>query len=222
MTSLMDPRTGAPWSTMPGWGIVADLTPPELIDARALKTLRRALVAALALVVVLCAGGYVLAGQSNGTAHDQLGAAEAQTTELMAAQSGYAAVTEIKTEIATMQSQLASLFASDIDVASIMQRVRVVLPKGMTLKTVNITPMAGTPITVGTESLTQVGTVTLGGGATNLDDLASYAAALGALPGFVQVVPSSNAKSAGKTTWTVTAVLTSELLSNRFSTTGSH
>ena len=33
------------WSTMPGWGIVADLTPPELIASRRLRLLRKLLIA---------------------------------------------------------------------------------------------------------------------------------------------------------------------------------
>ena len=45
MTTLLDPPAAqpAPWSVMPGWGVVVDLTPPELIDLRRLRGLRRAI-----------------------------------------------------------------------------------------------------------------------------------------------------------------------------------
>ena len=47
--------TGQPdsWGGMPGWDVVADLTPPELINMRWLGVLRRRIAAGLVLVVVL-------------------------------------------------------------------------------------------------------------------------------------------------------------------------
>ena len=45
------------WSTMPGWGIAADLTPPELINSRALKTLRKWLGAGLVVLLLACIAG---------------------------------------------------------------------------------------------------------------------------------------------------------------------
>ena len=51
------------WSTMPGWGIAADLTPPELINSRALKTMRKWLGAGLVVLLLACVGGYVAAAR---------------------------------------------------------------------------------------------------------------------------------------------------------------
>ena len=56
---------------MPGWGIVADLTPPELIAARGLRVLRKRIVAALVVIVLLCAGGYVWAAAKDNAADDR-------------------------------------------------------------------------------------------------------------------------------------------------------
>ena len=41
------------WSAMPGWGIAADLTPPEIINARQLKLLRKLLGGGLVALLVL-------------------------------------------------------------------------------------------------------------------------------------------------------------------------
>ena len=61
MTTHAQPNQ--PWSSMPGWGIVADLTPPELIASRHLKVLRKWIVLGLVVLVVACVAGYVLAAQ---------------------------------------------------------------------------------------------------------------------------------------------------------------
>ena len=46
---------------MPGWGIAADLTPRELRNARQLKVLQKLMAAGIAVLLMLCAGGYYLA-----------------------------------------------------------------------------------------------------------------------------------------------------------------
>ena len=42
MTTLL--KRSDPWTVQPGWGIHVDLTPPELLTARQLRTVRRAVV----------------------------------------------------------------------------------------------------------------------------------------------------------------------------------
>ena len=63
MTTLMArPGNGDTlWASMPGWGIVADLTPPELVESRRLKALRKLIAVCLgAVVLLLRAAGYAL------------------------------------------------------------------------------------------------------------------------------------------------------------------
>ena len=57
MTTHAQPNQ--PWNGMPGWGIVADLTPPELIASRHLKVLRKWIVLGLVVLVLACVAGYV-------------------------------------------------------------------------------------------------------------------------------------------------------------------
>ena len=60
------------WSAMPGWGIAADLIPPELINARQLKVLRKLMAAGIVALLVVCAGGYYLAAAENSSASADL------------------------------------------------------------------------------------------------------------------------------------------------------
>ena len=56
MTTISSPTQV--WNTMPGWGIVADLTPPELIASRRLAVIRKALLSGLIFLTVLLLCGY--------------------------------------------------------------------------------------------------------------------------------------------------------------------
>lgn len=94
------------WSTMPGWGIVADLTPPELIESRRLKALRKLIVAGLVAVLVLCAGGYELARLQRSSAQGALDRTSERTTQLQAQVSRYSGVTRIQGTVAQVQSTI--------------------------------------------------------------------------------------------------------------------
>lgn len=225
MTSMMEPTaTRAPWASMPGWNIVADLTPPELIAARSLRTLRRILVVALALVMLLCATGYVWARSSDNDAHDQLDAANTQTIQLTAERNKYAIVTQVQGATKNIQAQLAMLFSSDIDVTSVLHDVVGALPKDMSLTSITVTPMTASVSTdPSNPASVQVGTITLSGAAGGLNDLPLYVLALGHVKGFADIVPTTNNKGGNKgVSWTVTGTLTSDLLSHRYSTSGGH
>ena len=69
MTALAAPERL--WVMAAGWGIAADLTPPEIVSARRLSRLRRWIAIALAGLAVLVAGGYGLAMIENNTARDR-------------------------------------------------------------------------------------------------------------------------------------------------------
>jgi uncharacterized protein HemX len=221
MTTLLSkPDTGTPWSAMPGWGIVADLTPPELVAARRLKVLQRYIAAGLATVVLLCAAGYAFAYVKNSSASDAVDAANARTTDLTAQQSKYAAVTQLKATTTGITSQTRTLMATDVDMAGLLGTLRRLVPATMALTavTVSTTPAAAgsTPSLDGSARPT-IGTITLTGSSHRLVDLASYVSRLSALPGVVDVVPSSNtAGSANVATWNVSLQITDLLYTHRY------
>ncbi len=219
------PDAGAAPVTRPGWGIAADLTPPEVVGARQLTVLRRGIGAGLATTLALCAGGYLVTVRQHAGAADGLAAEQARTASLRAESQQYAAVTTLEGTARSIDTQVATLMAGDVDVVTLLQRVHASLPTGMTLTTETIsleqagaaavptTPAPGTTID---GSATSIGTVTLAGEGRHLDDLATFVATLGALPGVTDVVPTSNTRTESGVQYAVSFRLTEAARSHRF------
>lgn len=215
MTAVAGPVVAETSAGMPGWRIVADLTPPELADIRRLAALRRWIVAGLVLVVLLCAGGYVLARRAESAASTTVAAADTRLAALTAEQNRYAGVTRIQNARTAKDRQIAALTAADVDMAALLTQLRTALPRSMslTLATVSVTGASANG-SAGTTSLDTsgrptVGTISLAGTSRRIVDLAGYVTALGRLPGVVAVVPTTNATTnASAAHWTVTLQLT--------------
>ncbi len=231
-TATSDP--GAARATRPFWDIAADLTPPEVVSARQLTVLRRGIGAGLAVTVALCAGGYLLAVQQHAGAADGLAAEQARTASLHAKSQQYAAVTTLESTAESIDTQVAWLMAGDVDVVTLMQRVHSSLPSGMVLTAETISlEQAGAAAAGGSATepatppdaaagatvdgtATPIGTVTLAGESRRIDDLATFVARLGALPGVTDVVPTSNTRTESGVQYTVSFKLTDAALSHRF------
>ncbi|MEP7177620.1 MAG: hypothetical protein ABI775_00880, partial [Pseudonocardiales bacterium] len=112
------------WSSMPGWGIVADLTPPELIKSRELKVLRKLIVTILVALLVLCVGGYAIAARKHSAAAASLRDVQARTGALNAQTDKYAGVTRLKGTVTEVQNQIAALMAGDVDLAKLIGQIR--------------------------------------------------------------------------------------------------
>ena len=215
------------WASMPGWGIVADLTPPELTAARQIRVLRKAIAAALALVTVLCAIGYGYAYLQKSSAVDAVDAANARTTQLVIEQGKYSYVTQLRSATQSINAEVASLTSQDVDVAALLAKIRGALPGTMALTSVTIT-ISGTA--AGTDTAASldrsgrpmIGTVTLAGSAGRMTDVAEYVTRLSSLPGVANVVPSSNTSNeAGGSQWNATLQLTDTLYTHRYNATTS-
>lgn len=227
-----------PWTqanALPGWGIVADLTPPELIASRRLRVVRRLMIVGLALVVVLCAGGYAFAIWDNGQAANGLTAEQDRTTTLIAQQRRYSGVTVARGAIADVSTQLAGLMAGDVNVGALVGSVVGALPQGMTIEQMDVTvsaPSAAGNSSSGSSgngggiagldrsSATQIGSITVSGTGHRLTDLAAYVAALRAAPGIFEPYPLSNQATETGTTYSLQLTLTDALLTHRFDVTG--
>lgn len=221
MTSLIDSTTDAPWSSMPGWGIVADLTPSELVASRQLRQLRKVLVGCLIFVVVLCAGGYAYAWSKNSSAQSTLDKANSRTAQLTAEQSRYVGVTRVETTVAGIQAKVATLMKTDVDVAQLIAKVRTALPASMGITQLGITfssAAAGGPAaaTSSVDGHAVIGKVTMSGIGRTLDDLSAYVDALGTIPGIADLLPSSNTATKGTTQFSLSFDLTDQLYSHRY------
>jgi type IV pilus assembly protein PilN len=221
-TSVEETKDDKIWAEMPGWGIFADLTPPELIALRGLRVLRKQLGFALAVVVLLCVAGYVWAGRKSSAADDRLAASQATTTVLTAQNAKYASLLTLQHATQLANTQVSTLMATDVDVASFVRRLHAVAPAGTVLTAVNVTLAAvgdaGTPAGPADPA---VGTVTLSGTSNRMIDVASYVTALLKLQGVVNVIPATNSTSTARSraTWAITLQLTDKLYSHRFDAT---
>ena len=224
MTTATRPR--AMWSTMPGWGIIVDLTPPELINSRHLKVLRKWIVSGLIALVAVCAVGYVLAEQKRSSASDALNQVQSQTTQLQAQTRKFVGVTQVQGTVTEVQVQVAKVMRGDVDLVKLMAQIRTALPSTMTIKEEAVTvslagaasakPAAANGSGLDTSGRTRVGNVTISGTARKMDDLSAYVDKLSAITGVVAVVPISNVADAAGVSYSLSLGFTDKLLSHRF------
>jgi hypothetical protein len=222
MTALL-PRVdnASQWGSMPGWNIVGDLTPPELINARRVAVLRRRIIAGLVLVVLLCAGGYAYTYARNGSASDDATAVAAQTVDLTRSAGKYGGITKIENAVNTMRTQVAGVMTQDVDVAHLVASIRAALPSSMSIQNLAVTLTGSAPASSNSAGLDasghpKIGAVTISGSGRTLDDLPAFVDRLVAIPGVVDVVPGSNVVSAGTAQFNVTVQLTDQLHSHRY------
>ena len=227
MTTLVSPPEQM-WHTMPGWGIVANLIPPEIVAARRLATLRKVIVVALVAVLLLAGAGFGYAYWQVHRASNQLAAEKGHTTSLLAQQQRYGEIVRINSDITHIQGQLQTLLGSDVDVPTLMVRVLAVHPPGTTLSQATLTLNAGSTsqsnqAAAGTgagmldaSGQTHIGTIALTGQTTGLPAVAAYVTALAALPGVVAVYPTSQQNNGKVVQFTIQLTLTDELLSHRY------
>lgn len=210
------------WNSMPGWGIAANLTPPELIASRRLNRYRRYVVAALVAVVALIVVGFGYAFWKHHTAADSLSSAQNQGASLSQQAGQYGNVVQIQGDISSIQGQLAGLMTNDSDTAALVNRIAHAAPPGVSITDLTITytapgSAATTPTgTLITSAIPRIGTITLDGTGVNMTDASAYVDALAKVPGLVDVYPVTNARQQIGTQFTITVSMTNKLLSNRF------
>jgi hypothetical protein len=212
------------WNTMPGWGIVADLTPPELLNSRRLKVLRKVITAGLVAILVLCVGSYVLASRKHTAASGALADVQSRTVQLKAQERKFRGITKIEGTVAQIQAQVATLLSGDVDLSTLMVKIRTSLPATMTIKQESITiSLAGVApssskgsVGVDLSGHRQIGNIILSGAGQTLVDLSAFVDALKVLPGVINVIPTSNTADKTGMQYSLTLGLTDQLLSHRF------
>ncbi len=222
MTAVLAP--GQIWSTMPGWGIVADLTPPELLASRRLRVVRRVIAAAMMVLLALCLLAYSLAVLQSRSASTSLGAENARTRTLQAETHRYREVIQIRGTLKQVQSQVATLMAADTGFSALIGQLRKQLPPTMTISQVQLTlnvpgAAAASTATTGvldTSAHAHIGSLTVSGTGSRLADLAMFVDRLAAVKGFTDVLPTANQSTGASTKYAVTAAFTDELLSHQY------
>jgi len=217
------------WSTMPGWGIVANLIPPEVLQARRVRAIRKLVAYALCVLVLLAGLGYGYAFFRSKQAADTLAAEQTRTSQLLAQQKRYADVTLLQGSVAGVRTELSKLLESDVDVSALVGSILKQLPPGATVSQLAVTmsPPAGRQATAnmasGTGSLDtsghpHIGLVTLTGQASKVPDVSTLVERLSALPGFIDPYPTSNTTNDKGTLFTIQFSINDSLLSHRYDT----
>ena len=215
------------WSTMPGWGIVANLIPPEVLQARRVRAVRK-LVAYLLCVLVLLAGiGYGFAFYRSQQAAETLAAEQSRTSQLLIQQKRYADVTLLQTSVAGVRTELSQLLQSDVDVSALITSVLKQLPSGATVSQLAVTmsppegqqakvnPASGTG-SLDTSGRAHIGLMTVTGQALRVSDVSTLVDRLGALPGFLDPYPTSNTTNDKGTLFTIQFTINDRLFSHRY------
>ncbi len=225
MTATLDTGFRAP--TAPGRDMYADLTPPELLNARRLRGLQKTLALGLTVLVALVALLFLASMWRSHQATTALAQQQARTATLQADVQRYGQVTQIQGSTRLVRGQLAGLVAGDVDVAALLGSVRTALPASMALGEVGVTltdPGAATAAAAGsanagsldTSGAAVIGAITVSGNSEELVDLAGYVRALQATRGIVDVVPTTNQRADSSFAYTVTMSVTERVLSHRF------
>jgi len=221
MTVTME-RAGL-WQTRPGWGIAVDLTPGEIVNTRKVRSLKKLIVAGLAVVLVLLLGVTFMTLLDKVDAQDSYDTAQATTTDLQAQAAKYADITAMQATITQVDAQVSTLMANDVDIVNLMARIRTALPTGVTISNESVAlalqdtvqpvdPAAAPPA----PGATVIGSVSLSGSGGAIKDLAAFVANLIKLKGVVDVVPTSTSKTETGMEYTLTLNITDALFTHRF------
>jgi len=212
------------WSTMPGWGIVANLIPPELLQARRARALRKLATAVLALLLVLAGAGFGYAVLRSHEAAQSLSAEQSRTSQLVVEQNRYSTVTRIQGDVAQVRVQLAVLMGMDVDATELVEAVLLQLPTGATVNQLSVTIAAPTLTSTNntgasaldTSTQPHIGTIAMSGQARSVADVAQLVSKLGALKGVVDPYPTTNTVNDTGTQFTIQMAVNNSLLSHRF------
>ena len=219
------------WSTMPGWGIVANLIPPELLQARRAQALRKLVTAGLCLLLLLAGVGGGYAKLRSHDAAESLAAEQSRTSQLIADQNRYSAVTRIQGDVAQVKTQLAVLMSMDVDSAGLVNSLLSQLPPGASISQMSVTIAAPTltatnntgASALDTSTQPHIGTIAMSGEARNVTDVALLVSRLSAVKGVVDPYPTTNTVNDTGTQFTIQLAVNNSLLSHRYdaSSTGS-
>jgi Tfp pilus assembly protein PilN len=232
MTALIEaidapaPQEARCWAGMPGWGIAADLTPPEVLTARRAKAVRRLVLVALTGVLVLCAGVSVLGFRHTASAAGALHSEQARSASLRAQQQRYADVIRVQGTLGSVRGQLATLLAGDVDFGALAAAVDGARPAAVRLSQVTavLTPTTGvgvpaTPSGLGSldnSGRQHLGSLTITGTASSISGIARYTDRLGRVRGAVAADPVSEQRTAGGVQFTIELTLTDSLLTGHY------
>lgn len=164
-----------------------NLLPPEVRAARGLQSIKRWLVIALLVVVVLCALAWMYAQSVASNAQADLEAAQSETARLTQEQAKYAEVPKVKAQLADAQLALQIGGSTDVAWRAYFDAIAAVLPDDVSIDTFGVTgatPMAAPEPSTDPLQAPSVGQIAFGARSAAVPDSAALVEALNSIPGF--------------------------------------
>jgi Tfp pilus assembly protein PilN len=234
MATTMIPPTATPKPPPPSGelrfvSVRADLMPGEVISSRQALVVRRQVLIALGVVVVLLIGWYALSWWQTRSANSDLDSAQRQGISLQNQQQEFAPLVSAQALTTTIQTQLQSLMVGDLSWKTMLTTLRAKAPAGVQITGVTGSVTAGAAAAsnsgaaggssvLNTTGSLGVGQLTITGNAPDKRTVAAFADRLNSVPGLAAPFISNVQGDPLPLTFTINAVITSDALGGRYAT----
>jgi Tfp pilus assembly protein PilN len=233
-TTLTSPEPAA--SAQPAVRMLptANLLPVEVVENRRTRKVRRAVLVALGVFVLLLAGWYGYAKYQTSIARSDLTSVEDDVQRLLRQQNDFKEVVTAQAESRAIRTQLSALLADDLQWSRLLRSLQAAAPRGVqvtgvsgviTTRAADGAPAAAAPggATGGqTEQLPStsgekaVGTLTVTGSGTSKVTVAAYVDALGKVSGLGNPLFGGANLQDGMLQFSVRLDITASALSGRY------
>jgi Tfp pilus assembly protein PilN len=208
-----------------------NLLPPEIAEQRAVRRLAAALAGGIVLCAVAVGGGYAFIGRGEASAQADLMAAQSVQASLQRQQRLLQPAQQAQAQMQAAQAALAAAMGNEVLWSRYLDNLRIEKPDGVRFTQVKLDPTTGTGAsgssatasssagsTTSTATPGAIATLTLTGKARSQPDVAALLDQLAQIKGFggVYLTSSDGDPASGTLTYTVTASVTPEALSHRY------
>ncbi len=163
-----------------------NLLPPEIKAARGLRATKRLLALVLLLVVVLCAGAWVVSFLDKGSAQDELTAAQEETARLQTEIQQYSEVPLVLGQLKNAQAARSMAMSTEVLWQPYIGAIAAVLPANVSFDSITLTqatPMAAGPGASSPLQEPSIGQLSFTARTTTIPDTAAWIDALNSVPG---------------------------------------
>jgi Tfp pilus assembly protein PilN len=194
--------------------IAADLLPPEITERRRLSTVRRLVVAGVAVVALLVAGWYGVAYQHTQQAYDEVDRVNEAKIDLQRERAKYTDVDTVQKQRKAITDQLRLVMARDMSWSALLTSLQQAAPKGVSVQSItgSLAVEGGTATTGAV-----IGSMTLTGTAPSKAAVAAYVETLGKVAGISNPFPTEATEGDGGLSYTIQVDITTASLGGRFS-----
>ena len=217
------PGPASPVQTNRFVSIRANLLPTEIADKRRLRQLKRRCGIGLAALVVVLLAWYVFAWLQTTTTHSDVSSAQHRTRSLLTQEQQFGPVVTAQAQSAAIRTQLAQLMVGDVNWTAMLKSLQGAAPAGV--QVTQVTAMMQQTSTSNSASglgvLNQtgqlpVGTLTIGGKATDKNTVAAFVDRLSKIRGLAAPFPASVTGDQGGVTFSANVIVTNSVLGGRF------